>query len=49
MSTDLYAAIFPIHHPAPVRACGWARTQTVGAAARRAGNITLARTLEEVA
>src|SRR5690625_3665716 len=32
-----------------IRACGWARTQTAGAAARRAGNITLARTLEEVA
>ena len=32
-----------------IRACGRTRTQTAGAAARRAGNITLARTLEEVA
>lgn len=32
-----------------VHACGWARPQSAGAAARRAGNITLARTLEEVA
>src|SRR5699024_5939130 len=32
-----------------IRACGWARTQTAGAAARRAGNIALARPLEEVA
>lgn len=31
------------------RACGWARTRSAGAAARRAGNLTLARTLEAVA